>query len=174
MPSGGLRAANANIGAARAAFFPTITLTGFFGNASSDLDGLFASGTKAWLFAPQLVAPIFDAGRRRANVDLAEVRRDTAVAEYERTIQTAFREVSDALSAQRWLAGMRYDRGKAAFLGVLDAQRDLLTAEQLLVQQRRALLSSRVALYAALGGGSQHYGEPPVASSRYEAQQAKQ
>jgi multidrug efflux system outer membrane protein len=188
-----LRAANANIGAARAAFFPTITLTGFFGTASSDLGGLFDSGTKAWLFAPQLAAPIFDAGRRQANLDLSEVRRDVAVADYERTIQTAFREVSDALSAQRWLAeqvtiqqravaaqqerarlaGMRYDRGKAAFLEVLDAQRDLLTAEQLLVQQRRALLSSRVALYAALGGGSQHYGEPPVLSSRYDAQQAK-
>jgi multidrug efflux system outer membrane protein len=154
---------------------------------------LFDSGTKAWLFAPQLAAPIFDAGRRRANLDLSEVRRDVAVADYERTIQIAFREVSDALSAQRWLAeqvaiqqravaaqqerarlaGMRYDRGKSAFLEVLDAQRDLLTAEQLLVQQRRALLSSRVALYAALGGGSQHYGEPPAPSARYEAQQAK-
>ena len=109
------------------------------------------------------------------------MRTDAAVAEYERTIQTAFRDVADALSAQRWLAEqiaiqrravaaqrerarlatMRYDRGSASFLEVLDAQRDLLTAEQLLVQQRRALLSSRVALYAALGGGSQHYGEPP-------------
>ena len=189
-----LRGANANIGAARAAFFPSITLTGFFGTASAELDSLFSSGTKAWLFAPQLVLPIFDAGRRQANLDLAEVRRDVAVAGYERTIQTAFREVSDALSAQRWLgeqvaiqrralaaqqerarlAQMRYDRGSATFLEVLDAQRDLLTAEQQLVQLRRALLSSRVALYAALGGGSQHYGEPPAPSSRYEAQQAKQ
>ncbi|MBL8541274.1 MAG: efflux transporter outer membrane subunit, partial [Betaproteobacteria bacterium] len=189
-----LRGANANIGAARAAFFPSITLTGFFGTASAELDSLFDSGTKAWLFAPQLVLPIFDVGRRQANLDLAEVRRDVAVAGYERTIQTAFREVADALSAQHWLAEqvaiqqravaaqqerarlaqMRYDRGKSAFLEVLDAQRDLLTAEQQLVQQRRALLSSRVALYAALGGGSQHYGEPPVLSSRYEAQQAKQ
>ena len=189
-----LRGANANIGAARAAFFPSITLTGFFGTASAELDSLFNSGTKAWLFAPQLVLPIFDAGRRQANLDLAEVRRDVAVAGYERTIQTAFREVADALSAQRWLgeqvaiqrralaaqqerarlAQMRYDRGSATFLEVLDAQRDLLTAEQQLVQLRRALLSSRVALYAALGGGSQHYGEPPAPSSRYEAQQAKQ
>ncbi len=188
------RGANANIGAARAAFFPSITLTGFFGTASAELDSLFDSGTKAWLFAPQLVLPIFDTGRRQANLDLAEVRRDVAVAGYERTIQTAFREVSDALSAQRWLAeqvtiqqravaaqqerarlaGMRYDRGKSAFLEVLDAQRDLLTAEQLLVQQRRALLSSRVALYAALGGGGQHYGEPPAPTARYEAQQARQ
>jgi len=188
-----LRAANADIGAARAAFFPRITLTGFFGTASGELDGLFDSGTKAWLFAPQLAAPIFDAGRRQANLDVAKVRRDTAVADYERTIQTAFRDVSDALSAQRWvaeqvaiqrralgaqqerarLAQMRYDRGSATFLEVLDAQRDLLTSEQQLVQLRRALLSSRVALYAALGGGSQHYGEAPAPTLRYEAR-AKQ
>jgi multidrug efflux system outer membrane protein len=187
-----LRAANADIGAARAAFFPRITLTGFFGTASSALDGLFGAGTRAWLFVPQLVAPIFDAGRRRANVDLTEVRRDAAVADYERTIQSAFRDVSDALSAQRWLAKqvaiqqralaaqqerarlaqLRYDLGSGTFLEVLDAQRDLLSAEQVLVQLRRALLSSRVALYAALGGGSQHYGEPPLPTSRYEAQQA--
>ena len=121
------------------------------------------------------------------------MRRDTAVAEYERTIQTAFRDVADALSAQHWLTEqvaiqrrarrgtdrsargsrrMRYDRGSASFLEVLDAQRDLLTAEQQLVQQRRALLSSRVALYAALGGGSQHYGEPPAPTARYETQEA--
>jgi multidrug efflux system outer membrane protein len=187
-----LRAANANIGAARAAFFPRITLTGFFGTASGELGGLFESGTKAWLFWPQLVLPIFDAGRRQANLDLAEVRRDAAVAEYERTVQVAFRDVSDALSAQHWLAEqvaiqrralaaqrdrarlatMRYDRGSASFLEVLDAQRDLLSTEQTLVQQRRALLSSRVALYAALGGGSQHYGEAPEPTARYEAQQA--
>jgi outer membrane protein, multidrug efflux system len=184
-----LKAANANIGAARAAFFPNITLTGFFGGASSELDNLFESGTRAWLFSPQLILPIFDAGRRRANVDLAEVRRDAAVADYERTVQTAFRDVSDALSAQHWLAEqvaiqrralaaqqerarlaqMRYDRGSATFLEVLDAQRDLLSTEQTLVQLRRALLSSRVALYAALGGGSQHYGEPPESTPRYEA-----
>ena len=189
-----LKAANANIGAARAAFFPSISLTGFFGTASSDLDGLFAAGSRAWLFWPQLVLPIFDAGRRQANLDVAEVRRDAAVAEYERTVQTAFRDVSDALSAQHWLAEqvaiqrralaaqqerarlaqMRYDRGSASFLEVLDAQRDLLSAEQLLVQQRRALLSSRVALYAALGGGSQHYGEPPEPTARYDTQQATQ
>jgi multidrug efflux system outer membrane protein len=189
-----LRAANANIGAARAAFFPRITLTGFFGTASPELSGLFDAGSKAWLFAPQLAMPIFDAGRRSANLDLTKVRRDVAVADYERTIQTAFRDVADALSTQHWLteqvavqrralaaqqerarlATMRYDRGSATFLEVLDAQRDLLTAEQQLVQVRRALLSSRVALYAALGGGSQHYGEPPAPSSRYEAQQARE
>jgi multidrug efflux system outer membrane protein len=189
-----LKAANANIGAARAAFFPSISLTGFFGTASSGLDGLFAAGSRAWLFWPQLALPIFDAGRRQANLDVAEVRRDAAVAEYERTVQTAFRDVSDALSAQHWLAEqvaiqrralaaqqerarlaqMRYDRGSASFLEVLDAQRDLLSTEQLLVQERRALLSSRVALYAALGGGSQHYGEPSEPIARYDTQQATQ
>jgi multidrug efflux system outer membrane protein len=184
-----LKAAHANIGAARAAFFPNISLTGFFGTASSELDNLFESGTRAWLFSPQLILPIFDAGRRRANVDLTEVRRDAAVADYESTVQKAFRDVSDALSAQHWLAEqvaiqrralaaqrertrlaqMRYETGRASFLEVLDAQRDLLSAEQTLVQLRRALLSSRVALYAALGGGSQHYGEPPESTARYEA-----
>jgi multidrug efflux system outer membrane protein len=111
------------------------------------------------------------------------------VADYERTIQGAFRDVADALSAQHWLAQqlaiqrralaaqqerarlaqMRYDRGTATFLEVLDAQRDLLSTEQTVVQLRRALLSSRVSLYAALGGGSQHYGEPPESTARYEA-----
>jgi multidrug efflux system outer membrane protein len=189
-----LRAANANIGAARAAFFPSISLTGFFGTASLELSSLFEAGTRAWLFWPQLVMPVFDAGRRRANLDLAEVRRDAAVAEYERAIQTAFRDVAEALSAQRWLAEQvaiqrralaaqqerarlaqrRYDRGSATFLEVLDSQRDLLSAEQGLVQVRRALLSSRVALYAALGGGSQQYGEPPGLTSRYEPRQETQ
>ncbi len=170
-----LRAANANIGAARAAFFPRIALTGTFGTASADLDGLFDSGSRAWAFMPTLSLPIFDGGRRRANLELSEVRRDIAVADYEKTIQTAFREVSDALSAGRWqaeqlaiqrtqqetqgerarLAKLRYDNGSAAYLEVLDAQRDLLDAQQQLVQARRSLLSSQVALYAALGGGTQ-------------------
>jgi multidrug efflux system outer membrane protein len=187
-----LKAANANIGAARAAFFPRITLTGFFGTASPELSSLFDAGTKAWLFMPQITLPIFDGGRRQANLDVAKVRTDAAVAEYERAIQSAFRDVADALSAQQWLGEqiaiqrravadqqerarlvqIRYDRGSASFLEVLDAQRDLLTAEQLLVQERRTLLSSRVALYAALGGGSQHYGEPPGPTGRYEPQQA--
>ncbi len=121
-----------------------------------------------------LSLPIFDGGRRRANLDLSQIRRDIAVAEYEKNIQTAFREVADALAARRWLgeqlqtartaldaqaerarlAQLRYDNGSAAYLEVLDAQRDLLAAEQQLVQARRALLSSQVALYAALGGGT--------------------
>ena len=169
-----LRGAHANIGAARAAFFPRIALTGTWGSASAELDGLFESGSRAWTFAPVLSLPIFDGGRRRANLDLSQIRRDIAVAEYEKNIQTAFREVADALAARRWLgeqlqtartaldaqaerarlAQLRYDNGSAAYLEVLDAQRDLLAAEQQLVQARRALLSSQVALYAALGGGT--------------------
>jgi multidrug efflux system outer membrane protein len=169
-----LRAAHANIGAARAAFFPRIALTGTWGTASAELDGLFDSGSRAWTFVPTLSLPIFDGGRRRAGLDLAEVRRDLAVADYEKTVQTAFREVSDALSARRWLAEqvriqretllaqaerarlarLRYDNGASPYLEVLDAQRDLLSAQQALVQTRRALLSSEVALYAALGGGA--------------------
>ncbi|MEL1263794.1 efflux transporter outer membrane subunit [Pseudoxanthomonas putridarboris] len=169
-----LRAANADIGAARAAFFPRIALTGSLGSASAELGGLFDSGSRAWTFVPTLSLPIFDGGRRRANLDLGEVRRDIAVAEYEQAIQAAFREVADGLSAQRWLAEqlrfqrtalevqterarlaqLRYDNGSATYLEVLDAQRDLLDAEQQLVQARRALRSSQVALYAALGGGT--------------------
>lgn len=176
-----LRATRANIGAARAAFYPRIALTGSLGSASAELEGLFGSGSGSWLFAPSLVLPLFDAGRNRANLDLAEARRDLALADYEKTVQTAFREVSDALSARHWLAEqvrsqqaalaaqaererlarLRYDNGGAPYFEVLDAQRDLLAAEQQLVQLRRALLSSRVGLYAALGGGSQEFAETP-------------
>ncbi|MFD4837199.1 efflux transporter outer membrane subunit [Achromobacter sp. NPDC058515] len=175
-----LQAANANIGAARAAFLPSITLTGAFGAASAELDGLFAGGSRAWNFAPSINLPIFDAGRRQSSLDLSEARRDQAVANYEKTIQAAFRDVSDALSARRWLAEqvdvlratvaaqserarlaqLRYDHGASPYLEVLDAKRDLLAAQQQLVQTRRALLSSRVGLYAALGGGTQ---APPPA-----------
>ena len=181
-----LRAAHANIGAARAAFFPHITLTGFFGTASAELNGLFDSGSRAWSFLPSLSLPIFDGGRNRAGLDLAGVRRDLAVVNYEKTVQTAFREVSDALSARHWraeqvriqratlaaqaererLARLRYDNGSAPYFEVLDAQRDLLAAEQQLVQARRALLSSRVSLYTALGGGSQEFIESLVPATR--------
>jgi multidrug efflux system outer membrane protein len=153
-------------------------LTGAFGSGSTELDGLFESGTGAWIFAPSISLPIFDGGRNRANLDIAKVRSNLAIANYEKAVQTGFREVSDALSARQslteqvriqqatlaaqteraHLAQLRYDNGAAAFLEVLDAQRDLLSAEQQLVQTRRALLSSRVSLYAALGGGSQGAG----------------
>lgn len=171
-----LRAANANIGAARAAFFPRVALTAKAGVANAQLDALFEGPSRAWTFAPSISLPIFDGGARRNSLDLAEVRRDLAVADYEKTVQAAFRDVADALSARQWLAEqvrigaeglaaqaerarlakLRYDHGAAAFLEVLDAQRDLLAAEQSLVTTRRALLSARIGLYAALGGGAQH------------------
>lgn len=177
-----LKAANANIGAARAAFFPRIALTSSLGTASAELNGLFADGSQAWNFSPTISLPIFDGGRRHINLSLAETRRDLAVVHYEKTVQVAFRDVSDALSARHWLSRqvtiartalatqserarlsqLRYDSGAAPYLDVLDAQRDLLTAEQQLVQTRRALLSSRVGLYAALGGGGTDFVAPPA------------
>ena len=96
-----LIAANANIGAARAAFFPSITLTGSYGTASPDLSGLFKPGSEAWVFAPQISLPIFTGGANRAGLDLAEVRKNVAVAQYEKTLQTSFKEVDDALAARR-------------------------------------------------------------------------
>ena len=180
-----LKASHANIGAARAAFFPRVTLTSSLGTASAELDGLFASGSLAWIFSPSISLPIFDGDRRRNNLSLAEARRDLAVAHYEKTVQSAFRDVADALSARRWLAEqsaiaqralavqterarlsqLRYDNGAAAFLDVLDAQRDLLAAEQQVVQIRRALQASRVSLYAALGGGSMDFVAPSASDT---------
>ncbi|MDY0185855.1 MAG: efflux transporter outer membrane subunit [Desulfuromonadaceae bacterium] len=171
-----LKAANADIGAARALFFPKIALTGSLGTASAELDGVFAPGSMAWSLGSNVALPIFDAGRNRSNLQLSAAQRNQALAQYEKAIQSAFRDVSDALSNRHWLtdqvqtlqamraaqaerarlAKMRYDNGAAAFLEVLDAQRDLLGVEQQLVQTRRALLSSHVNLYAALGGGAQH------------------
>ena len=177
-----LRAANAQIGAARAAFFPRIALTGSLGSASAELGGLFDGGSTAWTFSPSLSLPIFNGGRLKNSLALAEVRRDLAVANYEQTVQQAFRDVSDALAGQQWLARqrsiaqqalavqterarlsqLRYDHGAAAFLDVLDAQRDLLVAQQQAVQVHRALLSSQVSLYAALGGGALAPATPPT------------
>ena len=167
-----LRAANANIGAARAEFFPKITLTGSFGTASTQLDNLFTGPSRAWSFGPTVSLPIFDMGRREANLDAVKSQRDQAVTSYELAVQSAFRDVADAIAARQWLAEqvdalrateaaqaerarlaqMRYDHGASPFLEVLDAQRDLLAAQQQLVETRRALLSSRVSLYSALGG----------------------
>ncbi len=168
-----LRAAEANIGAARAAFFPNISLTGAFGTASSELDGLFKGGSLSWNFTPTLSLPLFNAGRLKGNLDVAKARQVIAVADYEGTVQAAFRDVSDALVRRRQLglqiettrtmlaalqerarlAQLRFDNGRSAYLEVLDAQRDLFDTEQALVQLRRAHLGSAVALYAALGGG---------------------
>jgi multidrug efflux system outer membrane protein len=168
-----LIAASADVGAARAAFFPRIALTGAAGLASDDIDGLFDGGAFGWSFVPNLVQPIFDAGRNRAALDLAGVRRDIAIVDYERTIQTAFREVADALAARRDLADeraareaeraaqaervrlaeLRFRAGEASTLESLDARRELFAAEQTLIQVRRAELAAAVTLYAALGGG---------------------
>ncbi len=169
-----LAAANARIGAARAAFFPSISLTGMFGTASSELDGLFQGGSRSWSFMPSLSLPIFTAGRLRNNLNLAEVRADMAVARYEKTVQSAFRDVADALSARHWLerqlatqqqglqvqrertrlVRMRYDSGAISYLEVLDAERSLLQAEQDWVVTRRQLLATHITLFAALGGGA--------------------
>lgn len=171
----GLKSANASIGVARAALFPRISLTGLLGLASADLTGLFSTDSGAWVFTPSAALPIFDGGRRAAAQDVAELRREQAVVRYEQAIQAAFRDVSDALSTRQWLteqvrtlgatlavqterarlAKLRYDSGAARYLEVLDAERELLAVQQQLVQTRRALLSSRVALYAALGGGTE-------------------
>ncbi|MDX3911296.1 MAG: efflux transporter outer membrane subunit [Sphingobium sp.] len=168
-----LRVANANIGAARAAFFPNISLTGAFGTASGELDSLFKGGNLSWNFTPTLSLPLFNAGRLKGNLDVAKARQVIAVADYEGTVQAAFRDVSDALVRRRQLglqiettrtmlaalqerarlAQLRFDNGRSAYLEVLDAQRDLFDTEQALVQLRRAHLGSAVALYAALGGG---------------------
>jgi multidrug efflux system outer membrane protein len=168
-----LISANADIGAARAAFFPRITLTSFFGTASPEISGLFKSGSKAWSFAPQITLPIFDAGRNQAGLDSARAFREIAIAQYEKSIQTAFREVADALAgretlgeelrAQRAtaeaeslrlrLSGMRYRTGVANALDLLDAQRSLFAVQQAAVQTRLLQLQNQVLLYKALGGG---------------------
>jgi multidrug efflux system outer membrane protein len=170
-----LRAANANIGAARAAFLPSIQLTGSGGTASGRLGDLFGRGTGTWSFAPTITLPIFAGGQNVANLDLAHIEKNVAVAQYELAIQTAFREVSDGLSArgtylqQRGaqealvaadadayrLAEMRFRSGVDSYLATLDAQRSLYAAQQGLVAVRQAELANRVTLYKALGGGWQ-------------------
>ncbi len=168
-----LIAANANIGAARAAFFPRISLTAGIGTASSSLSGLFKGGSWAFTAAPQLLLPIFDAGRNNANLQIAKVSREIAVAQYEKAIQSAFREVADALAgratlsdqlqAQRnvveaesvrlRLAQLRYENGVSSYLDLLDAQRSAFAAQQALIQTRLQQLQNQVLLYRALGGG---------------------
>ena len=184
-----LRAEHADIGAARAAFFPQISLTASLGSASSTLAGLFAAGTGAWAFAPSLLAPIFDAGANRARLDVAVLQKDIGVAQYEKAIQAAFREVADGLAARGTydeqlaalqrnagaqqrrleLANMRYANGVDDYLNVLTAQTDLYNAQSALVAARLNRLTSLVDLYRALGGGwREHTGKPraaPVADS---------
>jgi outer membrane protein, multidrug efflux system len=168
-----LRAANADIGAARAAFLPSIQLTGSGGTASTRLSGLFGKGSGTWTFAPTISLPIFTGGQNRANLDLSHIEKNVAVARYELAIQTAFREVSDALSARETyvdelqaqralvaadadayrLAEMRFRAGVDSYLNTLDAERSLYAAQQSLVALRQAELANQVTLYKALGGG---------------------
>lgn len=169
-----LRASSASVAAARAALWPRVTLTGLLGTASAGLSGLFDGGSGAWTLAPSLALPLLDGGRLRSGLAVQQAREQQALAGYERTVQGALREVNDALGGRRWLgeqlaiargalaaqterAGLaqrRYEQGSAAFLEVLDAQRDLLAAQQQVVQTRSALLMAQVNLYAALGGGA--------------------
>ncbi|TBU89797.1 AdeC/AdeK/OprM family multidrug efflux complex outer membrane factor [Stutzerimonas kirkiae] len=168
-----LRAVNASIGAARAAFFPRVSLTGAAGTASSELSGLFDSGSGYWTFAPSISLPIFNAGQLRANLDYAEIRKNVQVAEYEKAIQVAFSEVADGLAAQETynrqvqaqrnllqtsedyydLAERRYRTGVDSYLTLLDAQRQLFTVQQQLISDRLAQLVSEVNLFKAMGGG---------------------
>jgi len=170
-----LRAANANIGAARAAFFPSVTLTASAGTASSELRGLFATGSGSWSFSPQVSVPIFNAGRNRAGVRVAEANAGIRIANYQRAVQTAFREVADALVAassygDEWslrialvgaqarrleLATARYDQGEDSYLNVLSAQQDLYSAQQGMIGAQYNRLLALISLYQALGGGWQ-------------------
>jgi multidrug efflux system outer membrane protein len=168
-----LKAANANIGAARAAFFPTLSLTASVGSSSSDFDKLFGSGTGVWSFSPQVTVPIFTGGQNLAGLNSAKVSRRIEVANYQKAIETAFREVADALvanssyasqivaeaalaSAQQRrydLANLRYRQGDDAYLNVLSAQQDLYSAQQGQIEAQYNKLASQISLYKALGGG---------------------
>jgi multidrug efflux system outer membrane protein len=178
-----LKAANASIGAARAAFYPRISLTASAGSSSASLSGLFGSGSGTWNFAPQISLPIFDAGANRANLTIATTNRDISVAQYEKAIQTAFREVSDALvqrstlgrqlAAQEALVGAsseafrlsdaRFKRGIDSYLSVLDSQRSLYTAQQNLIGTRLSRFTNLVTFYKTLGGGWVETTGTPVA-----------
>jgi multidrug efflux system outer membrane protein len=167
-----LVAANANVGAARAAFFPRVTLVGTTGFASPQLSGLFDSDRRAWSFVPSITTPIFNGGRNAANVDIAEARKVVAIAQYEKSIQQAFAEVANVLSDQAYLeqqyaaqarlaasqderlklAQARYDAGLIGYLDVLDAQREQYTAQQALIEVKRARLAAAAQAYKALGG----------------------
>jgi outer membrane protein, multidrug efflux system len=168
-----LLAANANIGAARAAFFPKVSLTGSFGTLSPSLGGLFKPGSAAWSFAPQISIPIFEGGQNIANLDLANIQKRIEIANYEKAIQTAFREVADGLAARgtydqqinslvRYvnsqsrrleLSDLRYRNGVDSYLSVLTAQTTLYDAQQLLITARLNRLTNLVDLYQYLGGG---------------------
>ncbi|WGS49249.1 efflux transporter outer membrane subunit [Paraburkholderia sp. D15] len=177
-----LLAANANIGAARAAFFPKVSLTGNFGTLSPSLGGLFKPGSAAWGFGPSITVPIFEGGQNIANLDVANLQKNVQIATYEKAIQTAFREVADALAARGTydqqisalerdtfaeqrrldLSNLRYTNGVDSYLSVLTAQTDLYTAQQSLITARMQRLQNLVTLYQALGGGwIEHNGDQP-------------
>ncbi|SDQ53172.1 efflux transporter outer membrane subunit [Paraburkholderia tuberum] len=177
-----LLAANANIGAARAAFFPKVTLTGSAGTLSPTLGGLFKPGSAAWSFAPSITLPIFEGGQNMANLDLANIEKNVQIATYEKAIQTAFREVADGLAARGTydkqiaalerdvaaeqrrldLSTLRYTSGVDSYLSVLTAQTSLYLAQQALVTARMERLQNLVTLYQALGGGwIEHNGDQP-------------
>jgi multidrug efflux system outer membrane protein len=176
-----LRSANANIGAARAAFFPTISLTGLFGVASPNLDDLFKGGNGFWSFSPSITTPIFAGGAIRSNLALAKARDNIAVAQYEKSIQQAFQEVSDALAGEATygtqvqalraletssartveLSTMRYNGGIDSYLQVQNAQITYYNSQLELVQAGLGALLNRVALYKALGGGWQETTKKP-------------
>ncbi|HRK37571.1 MAG TPA: efflux transporter outer membrane subunit [Burkholderiaceae bacterium] len=167
-----LAAANANVGAARAAFFPRVSLTASLGSVSSELSGLFKGGTWGWALAPQALLPIFDGGANQANLTAAQAARDVALAQYEKAIQTAFKEVNDALVSRASLAEqlraqsalvaaeserlrlseLRLSQGVSGQLDVLDAQRGLFAAQQALLQVQTAQVLNRVALFKATAG----------------------
>lgn len=179
-----LKSAQANVSVARAAFLPRIMLMGRAGTASAQLDGLFALGSDAWQFTPSITLPIFDGGALQANYNLQSIRQNMAVVEYEKRIETAMREVRDAiasrssfvaqehvlqeqfngLSERNRLAHMRFDNGASPYLEVLDAERDMLNAEQQLLQGRENLLLAQIDLYKAVGGGSSLVRRPYVPS----------
>jgi len=168
-----LLADNANIGAARAAFFPKITLTASGGSTSRNLDNLFVAGSGAWSFAPSISLPIFDAGANRATLDARKAQQTANVATYEKTIQTAFKEVANALAVRKNLAeqldavrgvvsanaqslgfaNANYKAGRGTHLAVLDAQRSLFSAQQTLINLQLAEQTNRIALFKTLGGG---------------------
>ncbi|WP_392344633.1 efflux transporter outer membrane subunit [Pseudoalteromonas prydzensis] len=170
-----LLAANANIGVAKAAFFPSISLTANAGSASSELDNLFSGGTGTWSFIPSINLPIFNMGRNQANLDVAQTQQQIALTTYEQTIQQAFKEVSDALVDRQGymeqlkaleelyssnqtsfkLSEARFDKGADSYLQVLDAQRNWVSAGQQLIRGKQAYIASQINLYKAVGGGWQ-------------------
>jgi multidrug efflux system outer membrane protein len=186
-----LIAANARIGVARAAYFPSIGLTGYAGTESNELSSLFSSGTFVWQAATSLLQPIFNAGRTRREVEASEARQRESLALYTQSLQIAFAEVEDALVARRTgvaerealarqvealtrsrrLAGLRYDAGESSYIEVLDSERTLFRAQLDLVNARRAELAASVDLFRALGGG---WEEPVPAAADATAQAAAQ